>query len=64
MDINSIATTTRIQLENLFDYAYPDFTDMVDLRLNQMQEWLTKYSEKDHGVIRMFEIHGVKVLKK
>jgi hypothetical protein len=64
MDINSIATTTRIQLENLFDYAYPEFTDMVQLRLDQIQEWLTKYSKKDHGVIRMFEIHGIKIIKK
>lgn len=63
MNINSISTSTRIQLENLFDYAYPDFSDMVELRVNQMQEWLTKYSQKDNGVIRMFEVHGVKIIK-
>ena len=64
MDINSIATTTRIQLEDLFDYAYPDFTDMVELRLNQIQEWLTKYSKKDHGVKRMFDVHNIKIINK
>ena len=63
MNINNIATSTRIDLENLFDYAYPDFSDMVDVRVNQIQEWLTKYSQHDAGVIRMFEVHGVKIIK-
>ena len=63
MNIKDIANTTRIQLENLFDYAYPDFTDMVDVRVNQIQDWLTKYSQKDAKVIHMFKVHGVKIIK-
>lgn len=63
MNIKDIANTTRIQLEDLFAYVYPDFCDMVQLRIDTMQEWLTKYSQKDASVLRMFKVHGIKVIK-